>query len=184
MLQDCALGARRLVFLSAESPKSLTTQDTRVHEGRQLLLPRYHDDAVAPRKHKAWLAEGEDKTRTGAIDRYMKMGSQVLEKGLDIYRDPTLVSTMAKEGSEITRELAIAVTLSDDPTTAFKGPLGTTKRVAWAEPLPLDEVKTLGRALGCTVNDVLLACAAGALRSYLRDAGETSMDSRSARPCR
>ena len=51
MLQDCALGARRLVFLSAESPKSLTTQDTRVHEGRQLLLPRYHDDAFAPRKH-------------------------------------------------------------------------------------------------------------------------------------
>ena len=51
MLQDCALGARRLVFLSAEPPKSLTTEDTRVHEGRQLLLPRYHDDAVAPRKH-------------------------------------------------------------------------------------------------------------------------------------
>jgi WS/DGAT/MGAT family acyltransferase len=38
--------------------------------------------------------------------------------------------------------------------------------------LPLDEVKTLGKALGCTVNDVLLACASGALRGYLRDVGE------------
>ena len=66
----------------------------------------------------------------------------------------------------------IAATLSDDPITAFKGPLGTVKRVAWAEPLPLEEVKTLGKALGCTVNDVLLACAAGALRGYLRDVGE------------
>ncbi|MCC6595126.1 MAG: DUF1298 domain-containing protein, partial [Rhodanobacteraceae bacterium] len=28
------------------------------------------------------------------------------------------------------------------------------------------------KALGCTVNDVLLACAAGALRGYLRDLGE------------
>jgi hypothetical protein len=33
--------------------------------------------------------EGEDKSRANPIDRYMKMGSQVLEKGLDIYRDPT-----------------------------------------------------------------------------------------------
>ena len=33
-------------------------------------------------------------------------------------------------------------------------------------------MKTLGKALCCTVNDVLLACAAGALRGYLRDAGE------------
>jgi WS/DGAT/MGAT family acyltransferase len=33
-------------------------------------------------------------------------------------------------------------------------------------------VKTLGKALGCTVNDVLLACASGALRGYLRDEGE------------
>jgi diacylglycerol O-acyltransferase len=33
-------------------------------------------------------------------------------------------------------------------------------------------VKTLGKALGCTVNDVLLACAAGAIRGYLRDLGD------------
>jgi WS/DGAT/MGAT family acyltransferase len=33
-------------------------------------------------------------------------------------------------------------------------------------------VKALGRALGCTVNDVLLASAAGALRGYLRDVGD------------
>jgi WS/DGAT/MGAT family acyltransferase len=49
---------------------------------------------------------------------------------------------------------------------------GGAKRVAWASPLPLDEVKTLGRALGASVNDVLLACAAGALRAYLRAMGD------------
>ena len=61
--------------------------------------------------------------------------------------------------------------LPDDPQTLLKGPLGVSKRVAWADPLPLEEVKTLGRALGCTVNDVLLACASGALRGYLLDEG-------------
>jgi WS/DGAT/MGAT family acyltransferase len=121
---------------------------------------------------KAWLAQGEDKTRTGAIDRYMKMGSQVLEKGLDIYRDPNLATVMAKEGGEIARELAVALSLSDDPPTVLRGPLGVSKRVAWAEPLPLAEVKAIGRAYGCTVNDVLMASAAGALRSYLIERGE------------
>ena len=121
---------------------------------------------------KAWLAQGEDKARTGAVDRYMKMGSQVLEKGLDIYRDPNLATVMAKEGGEIARELAVALSLSDDPPTVLRGPLGVSKRVAWADPLPLAEVKAIGRAYGCTVNDVLMASAAGALRSYLIERGE------------
>jgi WS/DGAT/MGAT family acyltransferase len=46
------------------------------------------------------------------------------------------------------------------------------KRVAWADPLPLDEVKTLGRALGASINDLLLACVTGALRSYLLEHGD------------
>jgi WS/DGAT/MGAT family acyltransferase len=46
------------------------------------------------------------------------------------------------------------------------------KVVAWNEPLPLDGVKAIGKALGCSVNDVLLACVAGAIGQYLRDRGE------------
>ena len=106
------------------------------------------------------------------LQKLLAAGEKTWEKVAGMLADPAVAAELAREGSEITRELAIAITLSDDPITAFKGPLGTTKRVAWAEPLPLDEVKTLGRALGCTVNDVLLACAAGALRGYLRDVGE------------
>jgi WS/DGAT/MGAT family acyltransferase len=46
------------------------------------------------------------------------------------------------------------------------------KVVAWSEPLPLDEVKAVGRALGCSVNDVLLSCAAGAIGGWLRAVGD------------
>src|SRR5918993_3054532 len=123
---------------------------------------------------QAWLARGEDNARTTALDRYMKLGNQVLEKGLDIYRDPGLATVMAKEGGEIARELAVAISLSDDPETILRGRLGVSKRVAWAEPLPLDEVKAIGRAFGCTVNDVLMASAAGALRSYMLERGEAT----------
>ena len=44
--------------------------------------------------------------------------------------------------------------------------------MAWAEPLPLDEVKVMGKALGCSINDVLLSMAAGALRDYLEEHGD------------
>ena len=44
--------------------------------------------------------------------------------------------------------------------------------VAWGEPLPLDQVKAIGKALNCSVNDVLLACAAGAIGDYLRAQGD------------
>lgn len=124
---------------------------------------------------KAWLgAEGRPVAqRIGAIDRYMKLGGQMLEKGLDFYRDPGLATIVAKEGGEIARELAVALSLGDDPDTLLRGRLGVSKRVAWADPLDLEEVKAIGRAFDCTVNDVLMASAAGALRSYLIDRGES-----------
>ena len=54
----------------------------------------------------------------------------------------------------------------------FKGKPGVAKRVAWADAIPLDEVKAIGRALGGSVNDVLLSCVAGALGDYLRERGD------------
>lgn len=124
---------------------------------------------------KAWLKDDGRRVakRVGAIDRYMKFGGRMLEKGLDFYRDPGLASVVAKEGGEIARELAVALSLSDDPVTVLRGRLGVSKRVAWAEPLDLEEVKAVGRAFDCTVNDVLMASATGALRSYLLDRGES-----------
>ncbi len=101
-----------------------------------------------------------------------RIGSKVWDAAAKMLADPTVAAEVAREGGEITRELAIALSLADDPPTRLKGPLGVVKRVAWADPLPLEDVKTLGRALGCTVNDVLLACASGALRGYLRDEGQ------------
>ena len=60
----------------------------------------------------------------------------------------------------------------NDPKTAFKGPLGVEKRVWWSEPLPVDEVKAIGKKLGGTINDVLLTAMAGGLRRYLQRNGE------------
>lgn len=103
----------------------------------------------------------------------MKLGGKMLEQGMAVYRDPTLAGLIAKEGGEIARELVTALALPDDPPSLLRGELGVSKRVAWAEPLKLEEVKAVGRACDCTVNDVLMAAAAGALREYMRERGET-----------
>ncbi len=99
------------------------------------------------------------------------LGGRMLSRGRELIEDPGKLEQLAQGGGEVLRELAVALSLSDDPKTRLKGTLGATKRVAWAEPLPLGEVKTLSHALGCTVNDVLLAAASGALRSWLLEQG-------------
>jgi diacylglycerol O-acyltransferase len=50
----------------------------------------------------------------------------------------------------------------------WTGVAGDEKGVAWSEPLPLDDVKSVARASRCTVNEVLVACTAGALHDYLQ----------------
>ena len=123
---------------------------------------------------KTWLKDDGQAVneRMGAIGRYMKMGEDLLGKGMDLYRDPSIASVVAKEGAEIARELAFALSLSDDPETVLRGRLGVRKRVAWAPPIPLEDVKAISRVFDATVNDILMACMAGALRSYMIDRGE------------
>jgi len=56
------------------------------------------------------------------------------------------------------------------PRTVFNAPLTPHRRVAVAS-VSLDEVKAAKGALDCTVNDIVLATATGALRSYLQERG-------------
>ncbi|RZA20950.1 MAG: wax ester/triacylglycerol synthase family O-acyltransferase [Lysobacteraceae bacterium] len=132
------------------------------------------DSSRANRLDKAWLKQDAEPVarRVGAVDRYMKIGGKMLEQGMAMYRDPTLAGLIAKEGGEIARELVTALALPDDPPSLLRGRLGVSKRVAWAEPLDLEEVKAVGRACDSTVNDVLMAAAAGALRGYMLERGE------------
>ena len=57
------------------------------------------------------------------------------------------------------------------PRTRFNGRISPHRRFAFAT-LPLDDVKALKRALGVTVNDVVLGVCAGALRRRLTAADE------------
>lgn len=102
----------------------------------------------------------------------MRATQKLWTGGLELATDPGQAGDWAMHGLGMAAELAKVTLMSDDPITCLKKPLGGRKQVAWSDPLPLTEVKALGKALGCTVNDVLLSCAAGTLGRYLRGQGD------------
>jgi WS/DGAT/MGAT family acyltransferase len=109
-----------------------------------------------------------------ALQTALGIGRTLLDKGAEIWVDPVKALSLAEQGGAFTAEIAKLALMSQDSPTRFKGAPGIRKRVAWAEPIPLDEVKAVGKALGASVNDVLLSCVAGALREYLVGKGDAT----------
>jgi WS/DGAT/MGAT family acyltransferase len=108
----------------------------------------------------------------GVIDAASKAGSTLVDKAAQVLRDPAKTLALAEQGGALTAELARLALMKEDSTTRFKGKPGVAKRIAWADPIPLEEVRAIGKALGASINDVLLASVAGALRAYLVARGE------------
>ncbi|MGE5667252.1 MAG: wax ester/triacylglycerol synthase family O-acyltransferase, partial [Betaproteobacteria bacterium] len=109
-----------------------------------------------------------------ALQTALGIGRTLLDKGAEIWINPVKALSLAEQGGAFTAEIAKLALMSQDSPTRFKGSPGVRKRVAWAEPIPLDEVKAVGKALGASVNDVLLSCVAGALREYLVAKGDAT----------
>jgi WS/DGAT/MGAT family acyltransferase len=82
----------------------------------------------------------------------------------------------AHELKELREELGTRVrsivdmmsSMRDEPSkTPLNEAIGPHRRFDWRE-MPLDEVKAVRRALGCTINDVVLATVTGAVREFLQ----------------
>ncbi len=101
-----------------------------------------------------------------------RIGNRMVAKYSRWVDDPSLAMDGAKVAAGFAQELAYLATMPSDSVTRLKGKTGTVKCVAWSEPLDLTRVKDVGYVLGCSVNDVLLACVAGAIRSYLVGKGD------------
>lgn len=87
--------------------------------------------------------------------------------------NPSSLSFMLKAMTHLPSDVAGVLyrhtVMSTDPNTAFKGKLQVAKQVTWTEPIPLDKVKKLGKAISsATLNDVLIATVTGSMRRYLK----------------
>jgi diacylglycerol O-acyltransferase len=159
----------------------------------QVLLSMTHESAAGslalrppppspPRARREAPAEGDFwqqvfKPLGGALAGATMLGRGLLDQGRGLAENPQAAAdalqALAKKGFELAAEVAKLATLGPDATTRLKGPLGKRKRAAWAQPLPLEEVKAVGKALGCSINDVLLSMAAGSIRDYLEACGDS-----------
>jgi WS/DGAT/MGAT family acyltransferase len=91
---------------------------------------------------------------------------------MGVIAHPSRVGDLARTGAGAATAFGRLVLRWPDAKTILKGPLGIPKRTAWSGPIPLQEVKDVGRALGGTVNDILVTAVTGALRRYLQVRGQ------------
>lgn len=106
------------------------------------------------------------------VHKTLKLGRGLIDEGAVMMRHPGQLLDYARNAARLTAEIGRLALMSDDAKTSLKArQLGVSKRVAWAEPLDLHQIKAVGKALDASVNDVLLAAVAGALRDYLLEQG-------------
>jgi WS/DGAT/MGAT family acyltransferase len=123
----------------------------------------------------AWLRPLTDAT-VRAIGTTGDAAARALQASAAMLEHPDAVGEaagdFARVAAQVTRDIAAIALMDNDTVTSLKGSPSGSKVVAWNDPLALDDVKAVGKALGCSVNDVLLASVAGAIRSYLEQQGE------------
>jgi WS/DGAT/MGAT family acyltransferase len=141
---------RVLLSLTDDSPKG-SSRARRTRRRRRPLVQGF------------WLPEVVNE----AVYSVGRITSRMVDKTLETLTDPTKAALMVSEGAKGTGVLARLATMSGDPETILKGELTTAKRCAWSEIMPLADVKAYSKSKGATINDVLLAGVAGALRRYM-----------------
>lgn len=130
----------------------------------------------APAGAEDWLAETLVKPFTDVAVKALDAAGEGAARSLGMLLHPQkgLAGSMdaARIAWQVLGDAAAMALMPDDSPTRLKGKPGAAKRVAWCPPLPLEEVKAVGKALNCSVNDVLLSCVAGAIGQYLQAKGD------------
>jgi WS/DGAT/MGAT family acyltransferase len=104
------------------------------------------------------------------VENALASGARLLEGGVHRAFHPETLAEVVRLAGGMGAEFGRVLALPDDPPTPLRAPLSGEKRAAWSEPLSLEQVRLVAHALGCTVNDVVLATMAGALGAWLREA--------------
>ena len=123
-----------------------------------------------------WLTDAVLKPLTDFTVKAVAMYGGGIAKSLEMLSNPQQPlqggAEMARTGVQVIKDIVALAAMPNDSPTRLKGKPSGKKVVAWCEPIPLDVVKAVSKGLNCSINDVLLACAAGAIGGYLRSLGD------------
>jgi diacylglycerol O-acyltransferase len=118
----------------------------------------------------------------GFVEPVARAAGALAHEGLETLVHPRHAAGLAATAIEDARTLAKLLLPGADPRSAIKGEQHVAHRVGWSAPVDLWRVKRAGRALGATVNDVLVAAVAGAVGRHLRAHGDDADEVRALVP--
>lgn len=108
------------------------------------------------------------------LDHMVHLGEDLYQEAVNLLKEPQTLRDALTDSWNTSKELIRLVTDKARTDSIYKGQLGVVKKAAWSEPVPLDKIKQIGKKTGATVNDVLLAGMAGAVRRHLLRHGEST----------
>ncbi len=104
--------------------------------------------------------------------RAIKVGSFISKEIESSISNPSHIlkrtKLIGKHAFEATTVISKMILLPADKKTVFKGELGVRKSVAFSDPIPVADIKAIGKYFGATINDTLVSMVTGALRRYLQ----------------
>jgi len=113
---------------------------------------------------------------SGIVDKTRMIGGKLIEECSKALSNPPYIKKLINKTFSVSVDTAMVLgkltMMPFDPQTCLKGPLGVRKCVAWSNLISLAKTKTISKALDATINDVLIASVAGALRRYLMMRGD------------
>jgi len=112
----------------------------------------------------------------GTVRDLARITGEALHEGAETLLHPWHLAAIA---GEVVADAEALLKLLGAPTehrSPLHDEIGATWRAAWSRPLALADVKQAGRRHGATINDVLVSCVAGAVRTYLTSAGVDPVD--------
>ena len=123
-----------------------------------------------------WLADSLVKPLAAIVLKMFEAAGDGAVRSFALLQQPTRGMRgslgVAQGAWQLLSDAAALLLMPDDSPTRLKGKPAGSKRVAWCPPLPVAEVKAIGKALNCSINDVLLSCVAGAIGQYLKAQGD------------
>ena len=106
------------------------------------------------------------------VTRSLAITDRILSNSVEFIDSPGSIKKLASNGFANASALAKLLLIGPDQKTILRGQCGVTKKATWSKPIPLKDVAELGKAVGGTINDVLLAAMTGGIRRYLENKGE------------
>ena len=111
---------------------------------------------------------------TGAVNDAVRGGLHTMSRIADLADPARFQDAMNLAGS--TPEIVNKLLLAGRPDSPLTGAVGVEKVAVWSRPHDLVEIKDSGRRMDATINDMMVAAVAGAIRTHIIDHGGDPQD--------